>query len=49
VNEDKDRRFVEEIIRTSTWWKLKTMVEEKLMGADYEGERTKEWKTDAYS
>jgi len=47
VNEDKDRRFVEEVIRTSTWWKLKTMVEEKFMGKKYETSHEKEWKTDA--
>jgi len=47
VNEDKDNQFVEQLIRTNTWWKLKTMVDEKLLGKKREYCNEQNWETDA--
>jgi len=46
MNEEKDNEFVRQVVHTHTWWRLKSFLEEQLMGANYEGEKEQEWSTD---
>jgi len=47
MNEDKDSDFVQQVIRTDTWWRLKTRLEETLLGKKTEHQKHDTWKTDA--
>jgi len=40
---DKDE--VEKILRANTWWKLKTRLEETLLGIEKEQDIEKNWET----
>jgi hypothetical protein len=47
MNEDKNREFVKQVIHTHTWWRLKTKLEETLLGKKTEHQKSDTWKTDA--